>query len=216
MKSTKHEIRSTKQYQNPNVQMTKTFGILNFCHLNLFRISIFEIRIYSIFVFFPILIAAACLGLCGCAELSGYSNESLFPQDVDSICLEMFDNQTFRRGTEYELSDALSKRIEVETPYKIVSSRDRADTVISGQIVSIAEFALSTERETGFVIEKEVELKALVNWKNLMTGELLIDNQSVTASASYSEYQQQDFKYASSLAANNLARKIVELMERKW
>jgi hypothetical protein len=156
------------------------------------------------------------LALCGCAELSGYSNESLFPQKVDSICLEMFDNQTFRRGTEYELSDALSKRIEVETPYKIVSSRDRADTVISGQIVSIAEFALSTERETGRVLEKEVELKALVNWKNLMTGELLIDNQSVSASASYSGYQKQDFKYASTLAANNLARKIVELMERKW
>ena len=164
----------------------------------------------------PGALALLALALCGCAGLSGYSNESLFPQKVDSICLEMFDNQTFRRGTEYELSDALSKRIEVETPYKIVSSRHRADTVISGQIVSIAEFALSTERETGRVLEKEVELQALVNWKNLMTGELLIDNQSVTASASYSEYQQQDFKYASSLAANNLARKIVELMERKW
>jgi len=49
-----------------------------------------------------------------------------------------------------------------------------------------------------------------------MTGELLIDNQSVSASASYSEYQQQDFTYASALAANNLARKIVELMETKW
>ena len=155
-------------------------------------------------------------GLSGCAEISGYSNESLFPQDVDSVCLEMFDNQTFRRGTEYELSDALSKRIEVETPYKIVSSRDRADSVISGQIVSIAELALSIERETGHVLEKEVEMKALVNWKNLKTGELLIDNQSVSASASYSEYQKQDFTYASSLAANNLARKIVELMERKW
>jgi len=215
MKSTKHEIRSTKQYQNPNVKMTKTFGISNFCHFNLFRISTFEIRIYLIFLFFPVLISA-CLGLYGCAEISGYSNESLFPNGVDSICLEMFDNQTFRRGTEYELSDALSKRIEAETPYKIVSSRDRADTVISGQIVSIAELALSTERETGYVLEKEVELKALVNWKNLKTGELLIDNQSVSASASYSEYQKQDFTYASNLAANNLARKIVELMERKW
>jgi len=168
------------------------------------------------YVFLPGALVLLALALCGCAELSGYSNESLFPQKVDSICLEMFDNQTFRRGTEYELSDALSKRIEVETPYKIVSSRDRADTVISGQIVSIAEFALSTERETGRVLEKELELKALVNWKNLMTGELLIDNQSVRASASYSEYQQQDFKYASSLAANNLAQKIVELMETKW
>lgn len=156
------------------------------------------------------------LALGGCAELNGYSNESLFPQELDSICLEMFDNQSFRRGAEYELSDALSKRIEVETPYKIISSRDRADTVISGRIVSIAELALSTERETGRVLEKEVELQAVVNWKNLKTGELLIDSLSVSASASYSEYQQQDFKYASTLAANNLARKIVELMEKKW
>ena len=159
---------------------------------------------------------ALCLGLCGCAGMAGYSNESLFPEDVRSVCVEMFDNQTFRRGVEYELSDALAKRIEVDTPYKIVSDSDRADTVITGQIVSIGELALSTDRELGTVLEKEVEMQAVVNWKNLKTGQLLIDHIIVSASASYSEYQQQDFKYASALAANNLARKIVELMERKW
>ena len=157
-----------------------------------------------------------CLGLCGCDRMAGYSNESLFPEDVRSVCLEMFDNQTFRRGVEYELSDALAKRIEVDTPYKIVSDSDRADTVISGQIVSISELALSTDRELGTVLEKEVELRAVVNWKNLKTGQLMMDHLKVSASASYSEYQLQDFKYASTLAANNLARKIVELMERKW
>jgi len=163
--------------------------------------------------------AVVCLtlsALCGCAAMSGYSNKSLFPDDVQSVCLDMFDNQTFRRGIEYELSDALSKRIETETPYKIVSDRNLADTVISGQIVSIGESALSTERETGRILEKEVELIAIVNWKNLNTGELLIDNQTVSSAASYSEYQMQDFKYGSSLAANKMARKIVELMEEKW
>lgn len=156
------------------------------------------------------------LSFSGCTELTGYSNQSLFPQEIDTVYLEMFDNQTFRRGAEYELSDALSKRIEVDTPYKMVSSRDRADTVMSGQIISIGEMVLSTERETGLVLEKEVELTALINWKNLKTGELLIDNLSLSATASYSEYQQQDIKYASNLAANKLARKIVELMEVKW
>ena len=163
--------------------------------------------------------AVVCLtlsALCGCAAMSGYSNKSLFPDDVQSVCLDMFDNQTFRRGIEYELSDALSKRIETETPYKIVSDRNLADTVISGQIVSIGESALSTERETGRILEKEVELIAIVNWKNLNTGELLIDNQTISSAASYSEYQMQDFKYGSSLAANKMARKIVELMEEKW
>ncbi|MCJ7729248.1 MAG: LPS assembly lipoprotein LptE, partial [Sedimentisphaerales bacterium] len=144
------------------------------------------------------------------------SNESLFPQDVNTVCLEMFDNRTFRRGAEYELSDALAKRIEADTPYKIVSSANRADTVMNGQIVSITESALSLERELGRVLEKEVEVRAVVNWKNLKTGELLIANQQVNASATYSTFQKQDFSYASSLAANNLARKIVELMEKKW
>lgn len=157
-----------------------------------------------------------CLGFGGCNGLAGYSNESLFPNDVHSVSLKMFDNQTFRRGVEYELSDALAKRIEVDTPYKIVSDSDRADTVMSGQILSIGELALSVDREVGTVLEKEVQIKAVVSWKNLKTGELLIDHINVNASASYSRYQQQDFKYASSLAANNLARKIVELMERKW
>jgi len=156
-----------------------------------------------------------CSGFCGCSRLSGYSNEPIFPENVSSVYVEMFDSQSFRRGVEYELSDALAKRIEAETPYKIVSSRDRADTIISGQI-SIGQSVLSIERKRGIPLEREVELRAVVNWKNLKTGQLLIDSQSAMASASYSSLLQQDFKYASSLAANKLAQRIVELMEKKW
>lgn len=156
------------------------------------------------------------LCFCGCTEMGGYSNESLLPKDVDTVYLQMFDNRSFRRGVEYQLSDALAKRIETETPYKIVTARGRADSVISGQIAQVSEAVLTMERQMGRALEKEVRLKAVVNWKNLKTGDLLIDNQSVSAEATYSEYQMQDFGYASTLAANNLARKIVELMERKW
>jgi hypothetical protein len=160
--------------------------------------------------------AVACLAVSGCAGVAGYSDESLFPQEVSSICLEMFDNRTFRRGVEYELSDALSKRIEVDTPYKVVSDADLADSVLRGQIVSIAESVLTTEREIGQALEKEVEVQAVVSWKNLKTGRLLIDNRTVTAAASYSAFQNQDFTYASAVAANKLAQKIVELMENNW
>jgi hypothetical protein len=170
-------------------------------------------RLASVFVA-SILLAGSALS--GCADLGGYTNDSLFQEDVGSVCLEMFDNQTFRRGVEYQLSDALAKRIEAETPYKIISSQDRADTVMSGQIVHIGESVLSLERELGYALEKEVQVRAVVSWKNLKTGKLLIDNQSVTASASYSEFQQQDFSYVSALAANKLAQKIVEMMETTW
>mgnify|MGYP001161869272 FL=1 len=160
-----------------------------------------------------ITVAAVCFCLAGCG---GYSNESLYPDEVGTVYVEMFENESFNRGAEYELTDALAKRIEAETPYKIVSNRDRADTVLSGRIVSVGQSVLTVERETGRALEKDVEMQAVVSWKNLKTGKLLIDNKTVDAMASYSEWQNQGTTYASSLAANKLARKIVELMEKEW
>jgi hypothetical protein len=158
-------------------------------------------------------LAAVVLAGCG---IGGYTNKSLYPQDVRSIYVEMFDNRTFRRGIEYTLSDALAKRIESDTPYKIVSDRDRTDSVIGGQLIVISESILTMERETGRALEKEVILTATVNWKNLRTGRMMINNESVSAAASYSDFLSQDFTYASSLAANKLAQKIVEVMQNNW
>ncbi len=169
-----------------------------------------------VFIIFLSLNIAVCLGFYGCAEMNGYSNQTLFPEGLSSVYVQMFDNRSFQRGVEYELTDALAKRIESETPYKIISSRDRADTIISGQIVSIGQSVLTAERESGRALEKEVRLQAVVSWKNLKTGELLINNRSVSASATFSEWQNQGFSYASALAANKLAQRIVELMEKKW
>jgi hypothetical protein len=156
---------------------------------------------------------AACLGICGC---SGYSTQSLYADNVSTVYVEMFDNKSFWRGVEYSLTDALAKRIEEQTPYKIVSNRDKADTVISGYLENIDQTALSYERQTGRALEKEVYLQAVVNWKNLKTGELVLDRAPIAAAASYSEWQSQGFRYGSTLAANNLAVKIVEAMEKKW
>lgn len=128
----------------------------------------------------------------------------------------MFDNRSFRRGTEFTFSNALAKRIEMETPYKIVSNRDHADSVMGGQLVAISESILTLERELGKALEKEVVLTAVVNWKSLKTGRLMINNQAVTAAASYSEFQGQDFTYASAVAANKLAQEVVQLMENPW
>jgi hypothetical protein len=179
--------------------------------LDLFRISGFGFRIsVASVVLYLVLIAG------GCGPSAGYTNASLFPSDVNNVYLEMFDNRSFRRGIEFTLSDALAKRIEVNTPYKIVSSRDRADSVMSGQIITAGESILTIERDLGRALEKEVLLTAVVNWKDLKTGKLIINSRTVSASASYSDFQGQDFAYGSSVAANKLAQYIVQLMENPW
>jgi len=159
---------------------------------------------------------SALVGAGGCGSSTGYSNASLFPDDVESVYVEMFDNRSFRRGEEYTFSNALAKRIEAQTPYKVVSNRDRADSVVSGQLIAINESILTVERELGRALEKEVVLTAVVNWKSLKSGRLMINSQTVTAAASYSEFQGQDFTYASAAAANKLAQRVVQLMENPW
>ena len=154
--------------------------------------------------------------LCGCVPWAGYSQQSLFPQDVDTIYLHMFDNRTFWRNMEYDLTDALAKRIEARTPYKIVSDPDLADTVMTGQITSVSQGVLMTDRDTGNSVEQELILRAVVSWKNYKTGALLADNETVVASASFSTALQQHQAYGSKLATNRLAVKIVELMETRW
>lgn len=172
-------------------------------------------RLGKIAAFFSLILICS-IHLSGCGGTDGYSTESLFSDQISTVCLEMFDNRSFRRGIEFELSDALSKRIEADTPYKIVSDKNKADTIISGQIVRAREFIPVRERQTGQALEKEIHLRVVVNWKNLKTGELLVDNASVSASASFSQWQNQGFAYGSTLAANKIARQIVELMEERW
>jgi len=155
--------------------------------------------------------------LSGCGKAShGYSSESLYPTNIETIYVEMFENDTFRRGLEYELTDALAKRIEAETPYKIVSDRNVADSVISGKIAGWNDNILSYERQVGRPLEEMAQVTAVVNWKNLRTGELMIADKQVSDAMNYTEWLDQSFTYASTVAANRLAERLVEQMQTKW
>jgi hypothetical protein len=155
---------------------------------------------------------ACLLSLGGC---SGYQNEWLYPTDVTSVYVEMFDTQGFRRGYEVELTDAICKRIESHTPYKIVSDRQVADTVLSGRL-GITVSVLAGDPYAGTPLEKETLTTVTVTWKNLKTGELLIDDQEVQAAASYSDQLGQTEDYALNRAVNSAAQRVVELMEKPW
>lgn len=156
-----------------------------------------------------------CTAISGCG-LEGYSNDWIYPKGVTTVYVEMFDTGDFRRGYEYILTDAICKRIEAQTPYKIVSDMDRADTVLSGQLAAVSASVLATDRYTSAPIENEANVIVTVSWKNLRTGELLINNEKTYAFASYSTLLGQDFDYGAKVAVNRAAQKVVELMEESW
>ncbi|AQT67185.1 hypothetical protein STSP2_00328 [Anaerohalosphaera lusitana] len=164
-----------------------------------------------------LIIAVSAVSMVGCVGSAGdYSNTWVYPENVASVYVEMFDTRSFRRGFEYTLSDAVMKRLEAETTYKIVSDRDLADTVLTGQVGRLRAGTLARDRETGRPLENEAFVTVQVSWKDLRSGELLINNQEIAASAPYSTFLGQDFDYASRVAMNRAAQKIVERMQVEW
>ncbi len=155
----------------------------------------------------------ALLLLSGC---SGYTNQSLYSDEVRTVYVEMFDNTTFYRDLEYTLTDAIAKRVETDTPYKIVSNRNTADTILSGKITSMGSSALTLDRNTGRSLENLAEVTASFSWKNLKTGQYIVQDCSATSSWGYSTFQGQSFDNASKVAANKLAERIVEQMQVGW
>ena len=176
------------------------------------------VNVKSVKVFVAAIVLAGMLAVfSGCVGGIGeYANGGLYPDDVVSVYVEMFDSSSLRRQHEVVLTDAICKRIESETPYKIVSDRNRADTVLSGNLSSIGSGVLATDRNTGRTLEQEATATVVVSWMNLKTGELLVDSETATGTASFSLELGQSFDYAARVAVNNAAVRVVELMEKQW
>lgn len=156
--------------------------------------------------------------ISGCQEewFAGYNQGWPYPQEVQSVFVEMFDSASFRRDHEYALTDAICKQIEVQTPYKIIADRNTADSLLTGRIESIGSSVLATERESGSALEQEILVRVVFSWKNLKTGEMLVDSKKVTGVATYSEFQGQNVEYAISVAVNKAAQRLVESMQCQW
>lgn len=169
---------------------------------------------YGVLRFLMCLTAGQIILVGGCGR-GTYSNSWMYPEEIRSVYVEMFDTTSFRRGYEYILTDAVCKRIEAQTPYKIVSDRDQADSVLSGSM-SAGLAVLAVDRFTGRPLDQESVIRVTFSWKNLRTGQVLINNETVLASASYSEFVGQEYEYSAGLAVNKAAQRVVERMESPW
>lgn len=155
------------------------------------------------------------LPACGGCQTLGYSDKTVYPEQIRTVSIQAFENKTFYRDIEFDLTSALAKLIETRTPYKIVSDPDRADSVISGQIVQIDQMGTYVDTRTGRVQESDIVVRAVINWKDLASGQVLLNSQPVEALASRI-LASQDLTYGLRLAVNRLAEQIVQMMEKAW
>jgi len=161
------------------------------------------------------------LFLCGCA---GYQigNQSLYPAEVRTVYVPMFDSNSFRRGLGERLTEAVVKEIETKTPYKVVDDPN-ADSVLSGCIVSERKSVLVPSL-SGDAREVQVAINIEVNWVD-RRGRMLRETASVplpgeivnlTGTGNVVPEVGQSIATAQQQAICRMAEQIVGLMEKPW
>ena len=160
-----------------------------------------------------------CLVLIGCGLFAGcgYTHRELFPDEYHSVAVRMFDNRTFYREWEVDLSEALVKEIELRTPYK-VSGASSAGTLLQGRIVSIDQRTLSRRRVGGLPQQLEVSVVVDFTWTDQRTGQVIRERKGFESVGRYVPAAPvgQPLEIARYEVVQRLAADIVSTMQANW
>ncbi len=158
-----------------------------------------------------LLIAVSVIGVTGC----GYSTARPFRTDLQTIHVDIFHSKEFRRELEFRLTEALVKRLEMDTPYRITSRRT-ADALLTGEILAVDnrtfgdDLALDLPREIGSTVVVRFRLQ------DMRTGDILVDRPRFVYQTSYIPPVGETFTDGMTRALDGLAEQIVETMELGW
>ncbi|MEX0713434.1 MAG: LptE family protein [Pirellulales bacterium] len=166
---------------------------------------------------------AACwlLFAGGCA---GYQvgARSMYPADIQTVYVPMFESNSFRRNLGERLTEAVMKEIQLKTPYQVVSTPN-ADSVLSGRIVGERKQVMI---ETGTDEAREIQVHFLVEvtWIDRQGG-VIHDTEAIPLPAPLVVVEQtaslipevgQSVATAQQEAIQRVAEQIVSLMEAPW
>ena len=131
-----------------------------------------------------VVVAALGLGACASDPSKGYAFSTTRPESVRTVHVPIFKNDTYFRGVEVELTDAIVKEIQRSTPWR-VTGEGSADSVLSGAVVSADLRTLSIARETGLSQEVAVVLTVDFDWTDARSGRGLANRRGFSAAEAF-------------------------------
>jgi hypothetical protein len=166
-----------------------------------------------------VLLAAGCgyqhSGSMDTSGTSSYKWASLYREDISTVAVPIFTNKDFRRGTEFSLTSAIIKQMEAHSHYR-VAPRERADTILEGEIVSVDLSTLSRDVRTNIPQEQLYVMTVNFRWTDLRSGRILVERQNFQQTAPfYGPLGEGEF-VGSQTAVERLALAIVQEMQADW
>ncbi len=169
-----------------------------------------------------LLLAACALLACGGCAAYRFGAASLYPPDIQTVYVPIFESNSFRLNISELLTEAVCKEIEKVTPYKVVGTPD-ADSVLTAKLINDTKRVVIEDK---FDQPREVEINMAVEvrWVN-RRGDLLNEAMAPAAQQDLvmlsapgnlvAEFGQ-SVTTAQLQSIQRLAAQIVSLMEVPW
>lgn len=155
------------------------------------------------------LVLAAMIGGCS------YSSDRPFRSNVATIAVKPFSSKEFRRRIEMDLTEAVKKRIQLDTPYKI-ADESVADTILTGEVLEVRQGTMGRDFTWNRPRETQLTLIVKFQWKDLRTGAILVQKDRWLQTYDYAKPVCETEWDAIQGAVDRMAETIVEQMESDW
>jgi hypothetical protein len=151
--------------------------------------------------------------LTGC----GYSTQELFPDEYRSVAVPIFDNRTFYRGMEFDLTEAVVKELQQRTPYAVLDA-GLADSLLTGTITHVDSRQLSRTDDAGLPQEIELTVSIDFTWTDQRSGRPIVERRGFSSVGRYVPTQPvgQRQNQGRQAAVQRLARDLVSTLRGDW
>jgi len=157
----------------------------------------------------------------GCAGYRVGTN-TLYNTDIKTVHVPIFQSDGFRRDMGERLTEAVCKKIEQRTPYKVVH-RSTADSVLSGRLARDLQNVSLVDDYAG-TRQKKIELTVYVQWKDnrgnmIRTMNPIAWNDApidITTTSDMVAEMGHSYATASQEAIDRMADQIVDMMQMPW
>jgi Lipopolysaccharide-assembly len=159
--------------------------------------------------------------LTGCAGYQ-FGNQTLYPSDIHTVFVPIFESDSFRRDLGERLTEAVAKEIELKTPYKVVGT-PAADSILEIRLVGDTRKTLAQNHFDDPRVS-ESDLFTEVSWVNrrrepIGTTRMVAMPQELVnfqSSANLIPEVGQSVATSQQQAIQRLAQEIVATMEAPW
>jgi hypothetical protein len=160
---------------------------------------------------------AAFLAGCATDARRGYTFGAAHDERLGTIAVPIFANDTFEHGVEAELTEALIKEIQRSTPW-VVTTPDRAHTVLTGRIAAADMRSLSLARGVGMTQELAVRVVVDFDWVENETGRPLVSRRGFASVETFvpARPSMERRETGRRAAVQDLARSIVAELRGQW